>query len=374
MGESETVANENISTIDIADLLNEWYLRIRKHDGEGAFDLKDKIDEIIPNIELKEDLKYYYSLLSYKHDSTFPSFHTQKAEFVFDQSLLNTSLDEIDNMLSYYFYLNKGTIEFNKNNLNTAINYYTIAELKLRNISNEIEMALYHYRIAKLYFQVRQTLFSINHTKKAQGIFTGYENFDMYLMGCKQLLGANYLDIEEYDLAEKFFLEALNDSKRAKSNIFISSSMHNLAIVYARQKKFEKSVFYINKALECKEYSESKHYIRSIYLLASNYNKINNPNNALMQKGLEYCKEHNNIEYEIKFKIESLIANNSMDKVAFNNLLNQIEKQYLFYDLEFQSKSISNYFKKNGDLENAYYFLERSSQSRNKQMQKEVRK
>jgi response regulator aspartate phosphatase I len=374
MGESETVANAKISSADIPDLLNAWYLRILKNDGEGAFDYKDKVDELIPNIEIAEDLKYYYSLLSYKHDSTFKSIQNQKAEMVFDHSLLNTSLEEIDNLLSYYFYLNKGTIEFNKKNLTTAINYYAIAELKLRNISNEIEMALYHYRMAKLYYQVSQTLFSVNHTKKAQDIFKGYDNFDKYLMGCKQLLGANYLDIEEYELAEKFFLKALKDCTRFKENILVSSCFHNLALVYSRQNKAEKSIDYINKALESKEYSESGFYIRSLYMLASEYNKINRSNTDIIQKGIEYCKENNNIEYEIKFKIEKLISNKIMDKTIFDNHLMEMEQHHLFLDIEFQSKNISNYFKKHGDLEKACYFLEKALHSRNKQMQKEVRK
>lgn len=369
MGESETVANENISSVDIAELLNAWYLRIRKYDGEGAFDYKDKVDELFPKMQNMQELEPYYNLLTLKHDEIF---QISKQEEQFIQS---TNKDnKIDTMLSYHFYLNKGSKEADQGHYNSAINYYKIAEIKLRSTQDEIGMAFYHLKKATLYYNLKQTLLSFNHVNDALKIFEGHQHYRRQIYTCKLIIGSNYLDIQKYELAEKYYFLALEDGKRLNKDMLLSVCFHNLALLYSKQGESQKSLHFIEQVLKNENYRKSKNYIRTLYLLTSEKNKLNKSNEvrSLIDAGLDYSKKNKHEQYYLQFKIEKAMfeQDNSVD--TFLMILTEMEKKNYIINLEDLCLDISNYFKRKNDYKSAYLFLERAHYANNLKRQKEV--
>ncbi|MDI5788264.1 hypothetical protein PO124_07050 [Bacillus licheniformis] len=57
--------------------------------------------------------------------------------------------------------------EFHKKDYTNAINYYKLAEEKLRTIPDQIEIAEFHYKLAIAYYQIKQNFLSLNHAKTA---------------------------------------------------------------------------------------------------------------------------------------------------------------------------------------------------------------
>ncbi|MGG3621988.1 hypothetical protein ABES25_00180 [Bacillus gobiensis] len=371
MGESETVANENISSVDIADLLNEWYLRIRRHDGEGAFDYKDRVDELFPKLQDKQELESYYNLLTLKHDKTF-QISKQEEPFIYSTS--NSKDSKIDTMLSYYFYLNKGSKEADQGRFNSAINYYKIAELKLRSTQDEIGMAFYHLKIAILYYNLRQNLLSFNHVNDALKIFEGHQHYRRQIYTCKIVIGSNYLDIQKYELVKKYYFLALEDGKRLNNDMLVSVCFHNLALLYSKQGNTQKCLHFVEQSLKSENYRKSKNYIRTLYLLTSEKNKLIKSNEVrnLIDTGLDYCKKNSHEEFYLKFKIEKAMfeQDNSVD--TFLMILSEMEEKNFLINLEDLCLDLSNYFKRKDDYKSANLFLERALYSNNLKRQKEV--
>lgn len=375
MGESETVANENISSADIPDLLNSWYLRILKNDGEGAFDYKDKVDELLPKIKNNKELEPYYNLLTLKHDKMF---QISKPHEPFIKSTNNDSTNDkkVDTLLSYHFYLNKGAKEAGKGHFNSAINYYKIAELKLRSTQDEIGMAFYHLKIATLYYYLNQTLLSFNHVNEALKIFEGHQHYRRQIFTCKTIIGSNYLSIQKYELAEKYYFLSLEDAKRLTDNddMTVPISLHNLALLYSKQGNTQKCLHFVEQVFKNEKYKKSKNYILTLYLLTSEKNKQIKSNEVknLINAGLDYCKKNKNEEYYLKFKIQKAMfeQDNSVD--TFLMILAEMEKKNYIITLEDLCLDISNYFKRKDDYKSAYLFLERALYSDYLKRQKEV--
>lgn len=375
MGESETVANTKISSADIPDLLNEWYLRILKHDGEGAFDYKDRVDELFPKIKNNKELEPYYNLLTLKHDKMFQIAKPKEQCIKFTNND-NTKDNKNDTMLSYHFYLNKGAKEAGKGHFNSAINYYKIAELKLRSTQDEIGMAFYHLKIATLYYYVNQTLLSFNHVNEALKIFEGHQHFLRQIFSCKTVIASNYLDIKKYELAEKYYFSALEDAKRLSDNddMIVPISLHNLALLHSKQDNTQKCLHFIEQVLKNENYKKSQNYILTLYLLTSEKNKLIKSNEVknLIDAGLDYCKKNKNEEYHLKFEIQKAMFEQDNSVNTFLMILSEMEKKNFIITLKDLCLDIANYFKRKDDYKSTCLFLERALYSDNLKKQEEV--
>jgi|GEM_PF-5918884 len=98
------------------------------------------------------------------------------------QSIKTIGAENTDNMIVYYSLFFSGVYEFYKKDYVEAINFYQLAEAKLRNIPDQIEHAEFHYKIAEAYYQIDQHLISISHAQKQEAFSknTRIINLDLF--------------------------------------------------------------------------------------------------------------------------------------------------------------------------------------------------
>lgn len=66
-------------------------------------------------------------------------------------------------LLKYYSLFFRGMYEFDHKEYVEAISYYRKAEEELTAVSDEMEQAEFHYKIADAYYQIDQHFVSLNH-------------------------------------------------------------------------------------------------------------------------------------------------------------------------------------------------------------------
>lgn len=54
---------------EVAKMLNQWYVMIKRHEISQAVSIKYDIENQLPNMEENQDLSLYFNLLDYRHKS-----------------------------------------------------------------------------------------------------------------------------------------------------------------------------------------------------------------------------------------------------------------------------------------------------------------
>jgi len=118
------------------------------------------------------------------------------------------------------------------------------------------------------------------------------------------ILGWKYYRIDDYKMAEKYFLKALQDSAKIKLKIYNISNHHALGIVYDRLNQPKKALYHDSIALDFFIKTNNNTFINSIY---NNIAKV-----YLKTHQLEKAKKYNRKAIEIAEKnkiIDNLITN-----------------------------------------------------------------
>lgn len=148
-----------------------------------------------------------------------------------------------------------------------AINYYKLAEDKLRKIPDQIENAEFHYKLAIAYYQIKQNFFSLNHAKTALKTFKTHDDYIQKAISSEMLIAANKLDLFHFDEAEKHYKQALKDAEQIQHNILIGMAHHNLGLSYVSRDLLALAEKHFKEALVLKEHEESVYGIHSMFEL-----------------------------------------------------------------------------------------------------------
>lgn len=128
-------------------MLNQWYVMIKRHEVAQAVSIKYDIEHRLPNMEENQDLLLYFNLLDYRHKLLTEEFAASTKLFE-DIQEQKADMQSTDDMIEYYYFFFAGMYEFHKKDYTNAINYYKLAEEKLRTIPDQIEIAEFHYKLA----------------------------------------------------------------------------------------------------------------------------------------------------------------------------------------------------------------------------------
>ena len=138
-------------------------------------------------------------------------------------SISKNSFDKIesfdiptDNFLSYYYHFYKAIHSNAVGNYNLAKEQYDKAELLLKHIPDELEKAEFHYNLATYHYHIYQALLAIKHGTKARDIFSKHESYELKTAYCDNLLGLACTHLKEFELAEEYFVTAMNTFQKQK--------------------------------------------------------------------------------------------------------------------------------------------------------------
>lgn len=121
--------------------------------------------------------------------------------------------------------------------------------------------------------------------------------------GSLNALGVHYLNTQQYDIALKYLLRAIDAAKKYKRHGMTATIYSHISIIFQEQGNFSKSLYYDNKALEISR------LIKDTIGIADNY----------MSSGITYSEIGNNKKALALFKkaLSYYIKKNSTEKVAY---------------------------------------------------------
>ncbi|GIN44781.1 Response regulator aspartate phosphatase G [Bacillus paralicheniformis] len=174
---------KTVASVNVANLINQWYVHIKKRDVSNAVELRDRIKGLLNVMEEDQDVLLYFNLLDYR-------FRVLMEDIAGEPQLPPIAEDKAktDGLLRYYYFLFKGMYESARSNYSKALNCFRVAERQLDNVEDEIEKAEFHYKLGNLYYFTKTTLLSFHHLSIAKSIYRAYEEYKTQSINCTVLL------------------------------------------------------------------------------------------------------------------------------------------------------------------------------------------
>ncbi|MGG3571598.1 Rap family tetratricopeptide repeat protein [Bacillus gobiensis] len=349
---------------EVAKMLNQWYTDIKRHNIPQAVAMKDQILHTYPVIEDHQDLLLYFSLLDFRHSLMVQEFPESDRVY----QLINKNKGDIkqtDSMIQYYYLFFSGMYEFHKKNYMDAINYYKLAEDKLRLIQDEIESAEFNYKLAIAYYQIDQHFFSLSYAKKAFESFNATEDYIEKTINSEMVLAANKLDLHRYDEAENHYKNALDRAKTHGFRYTESLAYFNLGISYDRRNVLPEAIDCFLKAINIPEHNQSIFCIRSMYMLSRSFYKLERMDEARHwhTQAVSRAKEEGEIEYLAKLNLIHALYDIG-DSISIENALDYLSSKDLWSDVAELTLDIAMYYKHHDDFEKAAVYFEKAHQAK----------
>ncbi|WP_353854164.1 Rap family tetratricopeptide repeat protein [Bacillus sp. Bos-x628] len=352
-----------ISAEQVGNRLNDWRIAIRKHDVHNASSMYKELKNMLHQMEENQEVLTYYSLLEGKYKLML--FDTRGEKLNGKTELDHPS--KTNDLIEYYFYLYKALYASYKRDYTSAIGLFKIAEKKLQNIPDEMEVAEFHTKIANLYMLLRQSLISLHYIQNAIDIFKSHEGYERRLAVAFVIAATNFMDIGDYKKAENYYKKALNIAKSLNDHFLKSQLYHNISILYAETGDSQKCIHSLEKALSDDDYLSSCYFLHSMFMLIKELLYINKRTQALYYYDLvkqKHATEKNPI-YTAKMNLlYHLYFTEDLTKKA-QTCFNEISILKELKDVEGVrelSALAAKHFEELGSIQEAYLFLKEAYQ------------
>lgn len=351
---AKTIAYE-----EVANMMNEWYGVIKKRKVDEAIQLKEQIKRILPHMEQNQDLLLYFNLLDFRNNLLIDD--AQRLKIKSRTTIKKEDIQKTDDMIQYYFYFFNGQFEFHNKNYIDAINFYKIAEDKLKKIPDEIEHAEFHYKIAIVYYQIDQHFFSLSHAEKALNSFKSNDQYISRQLQCEMVIAHNKMKLMSYKKADQHYSTIIKKSDETGDSYTKSLAHYNIGISYEKRGDLLQAESHLLKAIDIPEHKESLNTIRTYYMLSKVCFKSEKTDKALVwyKKAWNLAEENNEDEYRAKLMIIDALYNNS----HINNIhhaMKYLEKKRLWTDIAELSREIGNHLKNKGNITQAVKYYEQA--------------
>ncbi|WFA04189.1 MULTISPECIES: response regulator aspartate phosphatase [unclassified Bacillus (in: firmicutes)] len=348
-----------------AGLLNRWYTMIKRHEALQAVSLKYEIKRLLSGMEKQGDLQLYFHLLDYRFKLMTEQF-AESAELFREIKRQKETIVHADDVIQYYFYFFSGMYEFHEKNYLEAISCYKKAENKLYKLTDEIEKAEFHYKIAGAYYQINDHFRSMNHAEKALSIFSKHDDYIDKAIGCDMILGSNQFDLFRMKQGEKHYRRALDQAVSLQNERIIGLIHHNMGLKYANRNMPLLAEEHFRKALAVDLHKRSVFGINTIFELSHLMYKNGRREEAsrLCKKGFSRSVEDGEEEYTAKFRLIFALydTGNPLD-IEFS--LEYLAGKKLWVDVAELTKDIADYYLCSGDDKKSDLYLEKSRCARN---------
>ncbi|NPC91650.1 tetratricopeptide repeat protein [Bacillus sp. WMMC1349] len=361
---------QKIPAEDVAIKLNEWYSLIRTNKVTDAEFIKAEIKQQLTDMEEDQTVLLYYSLIDFRHNLMLKDLKPNKAIDMSDSlSKIEAKKDDMENtqvdeMIQYYYWFFKGMYEFKQHHFNTAITCYKIAEKKLTFVDSEEEKAEFYYKLAEIYYHLRQNYISINYATMALDTFKAHETLLEKEIYCYFVIAGNHVDTYKYDDALKTLKTSLNKAQQTKKNHLLASAYFNLGNCYFYLKEFSKSYEHIQKSLSIFKKENSSYVPKAQFQLmyvCIKQEKRDEALNLYTQGIKSSLKLHDKI-YETLLHILKKIY---FDHDSIDEEFKYLKNKELYVDIEELALDAAEYYNEIGNLEQSIQFYRKAIQARN---------
>lgn len=233
--------------------INEWYKMIRQFSVPDAEVLKAEVEQDIQQMEEDQDLLIYYSLMCFRHqlmlDYLEPGQTYGNRPTVTELlETIETPQKKLTGLLKYYSLFFRGMYEFDQKEYVEAIGYYREAEKELPFVSDEIEKAEFHFKVAEAYYHMKQTHVSMHHILQALDIYQNHPLYSIRTIQSLFVIAGNYDDFKQYGRALPHLEAALELAMDIQNDRFIAISLLNIANSYDRSGDDQMAIEHFQKA------------------------------------------------------------------------------------------------------------------------------
>ncbi|TWM18684.1 tetratricopeptide repeat protein [Bacillus licheniformis] len=262
-------------------------------------------------------------------------------------------------MLDYYFFFFTGMYEFRRKELVAAISAYRRAEKSLEFVDDEIEHAEFYYKMAEIFYYMKQTYFSLDYVKRAIRIYNKYDNYIDRVLRCQYVVAGNLIDSLDYKGALEMFEETLKIAKKTGRQLLIATSKLNIGICYNLIGEYEKSY---KSLIEANEFFKKENHAcveKTLFNLAHVQAKRGEKESAksYYEKGYAVALERKNSEYIVKLDLLKAVYL----KEGCYNLIDEsfsfFRERKMYGDIEEFGFEVAEVFQKKGDTDrSAFYY------------------
>ncbi|MFC4619804.1 hypothetical protein ACFO4N_13915 [Camelliibacillus cellulosilyticus] len=345
---------QNLSTLDIAKLLNDWHQSIKLQNMEEAKRIKMNIDEQKDHIEHDSKNMIYYLLL----DARQKLLLYQMKEARDNLLKLETRTHEMDGYLTYYYHFYKGDYEYNTEQFEQAIESYQHAEEALKYIPNAIEHAEFHYKVAAAYLQIDFLTLALQHAENALDIYISNKEYVRRTADSHVLLGSILTEVRNYDKALFHYEEALGLYQRLKEPISIAIMKHNLAVLYSKNGESKKAIDYFQNSLNHTDQLSFR--LKTFYYLAEEYFKIGDmtKGSQCLKTGYEIATSNSEKAYAYRYRVlEAFHLKPQEIEQIVPEAIQYFKKLNLWDFVEGYSLDFAEYYKEQGNHQKASEWL-----------------
>ncbi|MFO3791048.1 tetratricopeptide repeat protein [Bacillus mojavensis] len=347
--------------------INEWYKMIRQFSVPDAEVLKAEVEQDIQQMEEDQDLLIYYSLMCFRHqlmlDYLEPGQTYGNRPTVTELlETIETPQKKLTGLLKYYSLFFRGMYEFDQKEYVEAIGFYREAEKELPFLSDEIEKAEFHFKVAEAYYHMKQTHVSMHHILQALDIYQDHPLYSMRRIQSLFVIAGNYDDFRCYDKALPHLRKALELAMDIQNDRFIGISLLNIANSYDRSGRYDLAIEYFQKAAKVSRESVPDLLPKVLFGLSWTLCKAGQKQQAfqLIEEGLEHITTHPNAGthkfYKELYLFLQAVYKEIVDERKIHDLLSYFEKKNLHAYIEACARSAAAVFESRCHFEHAAAF------------------
>ncbi|MCY7784154.1 MULTISPECIES: Rap family tetratricopeptide repeat protein [unclassified Bacillus (in: firmicutes)] len=347
--------------------INEWYKMIRQFSVPDAEVLKAEVEQDIQQMEEDQDLLIYYSLMCFRHqlmlDYLEPGQTYGNRPTVTELlETIETPQKKLTGLLKYYSLFFRGMYEFDQKEYVEAIGYYREAEKELPFVSDEIEIAEFHFKVAEAYYHMKQTHVSMHHILQALDIYQNYPLYSIRTIQSLFVIAGNYDDFKHYDKALPHLEKALELAMDIQNDRFIAISLLNIANSYDRSGDDHKAVEHFQKAAKVSREKVPDLLPNVLFGLSWTLCKADQTEKAFqfIEEGLEHMGTYPNAGshklYKELYLFLQAVYKERADETKILEMLAYFEKKNLYAYIEACARSAAAVFESRCRFEHAAAF------------------
>ncbi|MED3628473.1 response regulator aspartate phosphatase RapA [Bacillus subtilis] len=346
--------------------INEWYTHIRQFHVAEAERVKLEVEREIEDMEEDQDLLLYYSLMEFRHrvmlDYIKP-FGEDTSQLEFSELLedIEGNQYKLTGLLEYYFNFFRGMYEFKQKMFVSAMMYYKRAEKNLALVSDDIEKAEFAFKMAEIFYNLKQTYVSMSYAVQALETYQMYETYTVRRIQCEFVIAGNYDDMQYPERALPHLELALDLAKKEGNPRLISSALYNLGNCYEKMGELQKAAEYFEKSVSICKSEKFDNLPHSIYSLTQVLYKQKNDAEAQKKyrEGLKIARQYSDELFVELFQFLHALYGKNIDTESVSHTFQFLEEHMLYPYIEELAHDAAQFYIENGQPEKALSFYEK---------------
>ncbi|KAF1677291.1 MULTISPECIES: tetratricopeptide repeat protein [Bacillus] len=345
--------------------INEWYKMIRQFSVPDAEILKAEVEQDIQQMEEDQDLLIYYSLMCFRHqlmlDYLEPGQTYGNRPTVTELlETIETPQKKLTGLLKYYSLFFRGMYEFDQKEYVKAIKFYREAENELPFLSDEIEKAEFHFKVAEAFYHMKQNHVSMHHILQALDIYRKHPLYSIRTIQSLFVIAGNYDDFKHYDRAIQNLEKALELALDSQNDQFIAISLLNIANSYDRSGDYQMAIQYFQQAVKLSRETVAGLLPKVLFGLSWTLCKAGQKQKAFqfIEEGLEHVTTSPKAWplYKQLYTFLQAVYKESIDESSIFEMLAYFEKKNMYAYIETCARSAAAVFESRCHFERAAAF------------------